>query len=183
VAAVLFFHPSISRTHYAAIAPLLYQLDAMTSDPADINNLLETACYTGNQPLVAHLIGNGATNWHGGLIFAARGGHLDLVRDMIARGADAYDLALGNACQGGHTQVIDALIDEYGARDWNQALANACLGGQVNIALDFVRRGADDYDTAFFQACRGNHRNVLTFLIGLGVAECRCGRPAGVHVE
>jgi len=132
------------------------------------------------------------------LIVAAENGRLDVVKMLLEHGAyinlgipgDANPLIA--AAGAGHEQVVSFLLDQ--GADINHiepgdenALIHAAEGGRLNIVKLLVTRGADinarvpagrdprrgteEIRTALSMARKGNHEDVVAYLISLGAKD------------
>ncbi len=118
--------------------------------------------------------------WENALIRACIHGNLESVRCFVSVGANIRhndDHALRCASENGHLNVVMYLVS-MGANvhaSNNQSLVYACSNGHLKIVKYLVSKGASDLDVAMQWADDAGQRNVVMYLLSVGVIPPRLG--------
>ena len=108
-------------------------------------------------------------NWNTALLNigfcqSALRGHDKLVNWFIKKGATAIGMAVANACRGGHLKIAKALYNkEYGTVVCVKIFLS--WRGKVNHTVYSPRVYRGCFDNALVGACRGEHFEVIDWLI------------------
>lgn len=133
---------------------------------------LAAAAEGGHLDIINDLIDHyGARDFIRAINSAAYSGHIEIMRQMIQRSLDAglvpnFNVALGAAAAGGHLDVVDELIDVYGANLFNQVLWRAARAGRLEIFRRLLSRAAENNQEIEFvdlldNAIAGGHLNIV----------------------
>jgi hypothetical protein len=84
------------------------------------------------------------------------------------------DEELFEGCKIGDMNLVLEMIKK-GADDWDWGLANACRSGHMRIAKFMIKKGADDWNGGLANACRSGHMRIAKFMIKKGADDWNCG--------
>ena len=100
------------------------------------------------------------TNFDLGLYNACFNGHKELILLMLEIGASDMKDALFYACSGGQKETVSFILNEnesknlgFNKEDFEKGLRGACRGGFKDLALVMIKKGANDWESAFYGSC------------------------------
>ena len=110
-----------------------------------------------------------------GLLYAARGGHIDLVTYFMNLGATDTEFALITAAKGGHLDLLKYLIkylDERGTPPGlDQAMLAAVETGRKDIVEFLISKGVRNNATGLLYAVMRGHKELVEFFVEQGVTD------------
>jgi hypothetical protein len=140
-------------------------MEMVTEQGAD--NLLQIALGAarhGHMDLVMDMIRRGVKDWDSIAYHAAQGGYMEIVEEMVDRyGANKLNMIACSAAENGHMNVVRAMI-RRGVDDWNQIASCAAQGGYLDIVIDMIRQGADDWNYIAYGADIGGHKDIVEYI-------------------
>nr|KAJ3408458.1 hypothetical protein HK105_003202 [Polyrhizophydium stewartii] len=132
-----------------------------------------SATQSGKQPAVAP----------SSMAAAARNGHMTIVESFMAKTQCALDDVLAAALAGGHLEIARIVFDGGRGTPSERCMVDIAKTGRVDTAAwvhDHLKRiGATVPNSALLMACRGNHADLVAFLIdecGLAATDAMRGQ-------
>jgi hypothetical protein len=141
---------------------------------------LQKSSKAGNLNMTKYIIGKGAKNFEGGIIWASIGGHLEIIKFYKELGYKEFDYPLFNASLHGHIELCKYLVGE--GADVNLGLAGAAGGGYLNLVKYFVEEAnATNLGDALFQAAENGSYDIIEYLIERGCQSWFLGLRGAIY--
>lgn len=122
--------------------------------------------------------------WNYGLAGACEGGHHDIALLMISHGASSWNCGMMGAATGqcaASRELLSWMI-LLGADDWDLGLIGACQGNNVEVAKQFIARGASWFSLGLARACEFDAQKTLQLMADYVSGPCKnCGSNHGVR--
>lgn len=123
------------------------------------------SCKRGDLRIARLLAKNSNLNF--GLFHACNSNRKELAFFLLERGAK-INYGLVGAAKGGHLSLLNLLIEmeagNLGINHWNYVMYAACEGGHKEIAIEMIKRGANDFNRGLMQASHYNREELANLM-------------------